>query len=139
MPSWVYHALRTSRQYWYHFIDSEGWQKNSISICSNSRLRKVKLRGLISLRKALPTWAIPNGNFTRLLESTFLKLAKIPCAVSGRKYATDEASCSAPMKVWNIRLNCRGSVSSPSQPSAGHGRFSGTVSTAERVQNVPAW
>ena len=40
-----------------------GWQKNSISICSNSRERKVKLRGVISLRKLLPTWAMPNGSF----------------------------------------------------------------------------
>jgi hypothetical protein len=39
-----------------------GWQKNSISICSNSRERKVKLRGVISLRKLLPIWAIPKGN-----------------------------------------------------------------------------
>ena len=38
-----------------------GWQKNSISICSNSRERKVKFRGVISLRKLLPIWAMPNG------------------------------------------------------------------------------
>ena len=42
-----------------------GWQKNSISICSNSRVRNVKLRGVISLRKLLPIWAMPNGIFTR--------------------------------------------------------------------------
>ena len=42
-----------------------GWQKNSISICSNSRERKVKLRGVISLRKLLPIWAMPNGMRTR--------------------------------------------------------------------------
>src|SRR5262249_27825430 len=67
IPSFVYQLLRRSRQYWYHFIDSAGWQKNSISICSNSRDRKVKFRGLISLRNALPTCAIPNGSFSRVL------------------------------------------------------------------------
>ena len=85
MPSVLYHFLRRSRQYSYHFIDSAGWQKNSISICSNSRDRKVKFRGLISLRNALPTCAIPNGSLTRDESSTFLKLAKMPCAVSGRR------------------------------------------------------
>ena len=39
--------------------------KNSISICSNSRVRKMKLPGVISLRNALPTWPMPNGGFLR--------------------------------------------------------------------------
>ena len=55
-----------------------GWQKNSISICSNSRERKVKLRGVISLRKLLPICAIPKGTRTRVLSTTFLKLTKMP-------------------------------------------------------------
>ena len=59
--------------------------KYSISICSNSRERKMKLRGVISLRNALPIWAMPNGTLTRDVETTFLKLVKIPCAVSGRR------------------------------------------------------
>ena len=37
--------------------------KNSSSICSNSRERKVKLRGVTSLRNALPIWQMPNGTF----------------------------------------------------------------------------
>jgi len=40
-----------------------GSTKYSSSICSNSRVRKMKLPGVISLRKALPTCAMPNGGF----------------------------------------------------------------------------
>ena len=42
-----------------------GRTKYCISICSNSRIRKTKLPGLISLRNDLPIWAIPNGSFLR--------------------------------------------------------------------------
>jgi hypothetical protein len=42
-----------------------GLTKNSISICSNSRVRKMKLPGVISLRKLLPIWPMPNGGFLR--------------------------------------------------------------------------
>ena len=48
-----------------HCGASSGGTKNSISICSNSRVRKMKLPGVISLRKLLPIWAIPNGGFLR--------------------------------------------------------------------------
>jgi hypothetical protein len=44
---------------------SSGGTKYSISICSNSRVRKMKFPGVISLRKLLPIWAIPNGGFLR--------------------------------------------------------------------------
>jgi len=94
-------------------IVSSGLTKNSISICSNSRVRKMKLPGVISLRKALPIWAIPNGSFSRIDCSTLSKLTKMPCAVSGRKYVTAASSSTGPMNVLNIRLNCRGVVSSP--------------------------
>ena len=62
-----------------------GGTKNSISICSNSRVRKMKLPGVISLRNDLPTWAMPNGGLLRTNFRTFLKLMKMPCAVSGRR------------------------------------------------------
>ena len=45
----------------------------------------MKLPGVISFRNALPTCAIPNGGFRRAIWATFLKLMKIPCAVSGRR------------------------------------------------------
>ena len=45
-----------------------GGTKYSISICSNSRVRKTKFPGVISLRKDLPTWAMPNGGAARGLE-----------------------------------------------------------------------
>src|SRR3712207_8901868 len=45
----------------YHSSASCGGTKNSISICSNSRVRKRKLPGVISLRNDFPTCAIPNG------------------------------------------------------------------------------
>ena len=48
-------------------------------------MRKMKLPGVISLRKLLPTWAMPNGTFTRAEFSTFLKFTKMPWAVSGRR------------------------------------------------------
>ena len=45
----------------------------------------MKLPGVISLRNDLPTCAIPNGGFLRANCSMFLKLTKMPCAVSGRR------------------------------------------------------
>jgi hypothetical protein len=44
---------------------SSGGIKYSISICSNSRDRNTKLRGVISLRKAFPICAIPKGTCVR--------------------------------------------------------------------------
>ena len=43
-----------------------GSTKNSISICSNSRVRKMKFPGVISLRNDLPICAMPNGSFLRV-------------------------------------------------------------------------
>ena len=55
------------------------------SICSNSRVRNVKLPGAISLRKDFPTCPIPKGSsFLDVLLYIF-KVYKIPCAVSGLK------------------------------------------------------
>ena len=45
--------------------------KNCISICSNSRIRKMNWRATISLRKALPICAIPKGIFIRPVFCTF--------------------------------------------------------------------
>ena len=73
-------------QYWNHSRSVSGLQKNSSSICSNSRTRKIKLPGVISFRKDLPTCATPNGSFLRVVLWIFWKLTKIPCAVSGRRY-----------------------------------------------------
>ena len=89
---------------------SSGGTKNSISICSNSRVRKMKLPGVISLRNDLPICAMPNGGFLRVVVCTFLKLTKMPCAVSGRRYATDASSSTGPTCVLNIRLKLRASV-----------------------------
>ena len=66
-----------------------GGTKYSISICSNSRVRKMKLPGVISLRNALPICAMPNGGLRRAIWATFLKLTKMPCAVSGRRNASE--------------------------------------------------
>ena len=46
-------SVRSSIQYWCHSSSVPGSTKNSISICSNSRVRKMKLPGVISLRKRL--------------------------------------------------------------------------------------
>ncbi len=85
MPRSVYQSKRACDQCSNHLWASSGGTKYSISICSNSRVRKMKLPGVISLRKDLPTCAIPNGGFLRANWSTFLKLMKMPCAVSGRR------------------------------------------------------
>ena len=52
-------SARTTSRAW------SGGTKNSISICSNSRVRKMKFPVVISLRKLLPICAIPNGGFLR--------------------------------------------------------------------------
>ena len=85
MPRSVYQRVRSSIQYWWSSSSSPGLTKYSISICSNSRVRKMKLPGVISLRKLLPIWAMPNGGFLRLEVTTLAKLRKMPCAVSGRR------------------------------------------------------
>src|SRR5260221_4526631 len=113
MPKSVYQLRRSSRQYWNQRSFSAGGMKNSISACSNSRVRKTKFPGVISLRNDFPICAIPNGGFRREESSTFLKLRKIPCAVSGRRDATDPEVSTSPTLVLNIRLNARASVSSP--------------------------
>ena len=53
---------------------SAGGTKNSISICSNSRTRKRKFPGVISLRNDLPTCAIPNGGLRRASWSDVLEV-----------------------------------------------------------------
>ncbi len=51
-----------------------GLQKNSSSICSNSRVRKMKLPGVISFRNDLPIWPMPNGSFLRMARWTLRKI-----------------------------------------------------------------
>ena len=99
---------------------SPGSMKYSTSICSNSRDRKIKFRGVISFRNAFPIWAIPKGIFCREVPNTFLKLIKIPCAVSGRRYAMFSLSTAAPTRVSNMRLKSRGMVN-VGFPDAGEG------------------
>ncbi len=72
----------------------------------------MKFPGVISFRNAFPIWAMPNGGLRRASWATFLKLTKIPCAVSGRRYASEPVSSSGPTRVLNMRLKCRGSVRS---------------------------
>ena len=65
MPWRTYQSRRSAHQYSYHWALSAGGTKNSSSICSNSRVRKIQFCGVISLRNDLPTWAMPNGGFLR--------------------------------------------------------------------------
>ena len=85
MPRSTYQSSALGFQCSYHSVASAGGTKNSISICSNSRVRKMKLPGVISLRKDLPICAIPNGGSCGVNCRTFLKLTKMPWAVSGRR------------------------------------------------------
>src|ERR1700742_5119975 len=96
MPRSRYHCSRVTHQYSYHCCDSAGGTKNSSSICSNSRVRKTKLPGVISLRHDLPICAMPNGGFLRLELSTLEKLMNMPCAVSGRRSTSDDVSTTGP-------------------------------------------
>ena len=64
---------RCAFQYSNHSMSVPGSTKNCISICSNSRVRKMKLPGVISLRNALPICAMPNGTFWRVDCCTFRK------------------------------------------------------------------
>ena len=107
--------MRACIQCSYHCSASSGGTKNSISICSNSSVRKMKLPGVISLRNDLPIWAIPNGGFLRAYWSVVLKSRKIPWAVSGRRKTVEPASFTGPIEVSNIRLNSRASVRSQSR------------------------
>src|SRR3974390_2702761 len=112
MPSAVYQRKRSWHQYSYHFAPSSGGTKYSISICSNSRVRNTKLPGVISFRNDLPICAIPNGGLRRDVAKTFAKLTKMPCAVSGRRYATEPSSSTGPTVVLNMRWKARGDVRS---------------------------
>ena len=85
MPRSTSQFHRCSSQYSNHVSSVPGSTKYSISICSNSRVRKMKFPGVISLRKLLPVCAIPNGGFLRAVVITLRKFTKMPCAVSGRK------------------------------------------------------
>ena len=52
--------------------------------------------GVISLRNDLPICAMPTGSRLRVVVSTLSKLTNIPCAVSGRRYATEASSSTGP-------------------------------------------
>src|SRR5215471_3646595 len=116
----MYHSSRSWHQYSYHVALSSGGTKYSISICSNSRVRNTKFPGVISFRNDLPICAIPNGGFLRVVVCTFLKLTKMPWAVSGRKNATEASSSTGPTWVLNIRLKLRASVNESFAPQFGH-------------------
>ena len=92
----------------------------------------MKLPGVISLRNDLPIWAIPNGGFLRVVVCTFLKFTKMPCAVSGRRYATDASSSTGPTNVLNIRLKLRASVKLSLAPQLGHAPDAGRWSARNR-------
>src|SRR5258706_13961380 len=132
MPRLMYHSWRCCTQYSNHVSASSGGTKNSISICSNSRVRKMKLPGVISLRNDLPICAIPNGGFLRDVVSTFLKFTKMPCAVSGRRYATDASSSTGPTKGLNIKLKFLASVKLSLAPQLGHAPDAGRWSDRNR-------
>ena len=85
MPRSVYQSQRVCSQVSCHCSSVPGSTKYSISICSNSRVRKMKLPGVISLRKLLPICQMPNGGLRRAEVMTCLKFTKMPWAVSGRR------------------------------------------------------
>ncbi len=92
----------------------------------------MKLPGVISLRNDLPICAIPNGGFLRVVVCTFLKLTKMPCAVSGRRYAIDVSLSTGPTCVLNMRLKLRASVKVSFCPQFGQAPDSGNWSARKR-------
>ena len=107
MPKLNNQFSQNSFQYLNHSKSVPGLQKNSNSICSNSRVLNVKFPGVISFLKALPICAIPIGIFFLVVLKTFLKSTNIPCAVSGLKYTVAVLSSVTPWNVLNIKLNLR--------------------------------
>ena len=136
IPNSTYQSRRAWHQYSYHFGPSAGGTKNSISICSNSRVRKMKFPGVISLRKLFPTCAMPNGGRLRLVCKTFAKFTNIPCAVSGRMYTSAPEPSTGPAVVLNIRLKARDSVNSQPFLPCGQSRSSMWSSRKRRLQTV---
>ena len=92
-----------------------GLQKNSNSICSNSRVLNTKLPGVISFLKDFQTWATPKGTLILVVSNIFLKLTNIHWAVSGRRYMSFHSQSITHCWVLNIRLNLFGSVQSQFQ------------------------
>ena len=89
--------------------------KNSSSICSNSRERKVKLRGLISLRKALPIWAdaerdLLAGHFEHVLELGEDGLGGLGPQVGNVVGALDRADVGLEHQVERARLGQQAAV-----------------------------
>ena len=121
MPRSMYQASRVSIQYSCHSSSVPGLTKNSISICSNSRVRKMKLPGVISLRNDLPIWPMPNGD---LLARGLQHVAEVDeDALRGLRPQIGQPRLlrprSAPRYVRSIPLNMRGSVNSPLVPQCG--------------------
>src|SRR5205085_1508071 len=127
---------RSRHQYSYHWADSAGGTKNSISICSNSRVRKIQFWGVISLRKLLPIWAMPKGGFLRVVCTTLAKFTNMPCAVSGRRYATVVLFSTGLAYVLNMRLNWRASVKLSLAPQLGHVWGSSSLSSRKRWRHA---
>ena len=109
----VYQRMRSSIQCSYHLPASSGGTKNSISICSNSRVRKMKLPGVISLRKRLADLGDPER---RLLARELQDVLEVDeDALRGLGAQVDRrARVLRPGRSWvsNIRLNSRASVRS---------------------------
>src|SRR5690606_2069657 len=134
MPCSTYQSKRAWHQYSYHWSASAGGTKNSISICSNSRVRKTKLPGVISLRNDLPTCAMPNGGFLRDVSSTFLKVRNMPSAVAGLRKTAWRLLSTGPGCVLDMRLKWRASVKELFEPQFGH--VSGSSSLSRRNRSL---
>ncbi len=93
------------RQYWNHSRSVPGLQKNSSSICSNSRTESEVARGDL-VAEGLADLAHAEGQLAAGGALDVAKLTKMPWAVSGRRYTVFLASSVTPWKVLNIRLNC---------------------------------
>ena len=120
-PSDWCHSMRCSFQYSNHSMSVPGSTKNCISICSNSRVRKMKLPGVISLRNALPICAMPNGTFCRV---ALLHVQEVhdrcPAPSPGAGRPTDALSSTGPMNVLNMRLNMPRLGERPWSAAPGH-------------------
>ena len=96
MPRSMYQRNRSWHQYSYHCAPSSGGTKNSISICSNSRVRKMKLPGRDLVAERL---ADLRDAERRLLAGRRLHVGEVDedaLRGLGRRYATDASSSTGP-------------------------------------------
>ena len=109
MPRSVYQRIRSSIQRWCHLGASSGGTKNSISICSNSRVRKMKLPGGDLVAEGLADLGDPERRLLAGELEDVLEVDEDALGGLGAQVDLGAGLLDGPMWVSNMRLNWRGS------------------------------